>query len=183
MQEPHVSPQPPAIGRAPARGTAPPGLSLLAGCAATPTPIAETAMQEMTASKRSRGFRSGRMSAEAYVVAMLDRAERLKSLDALISVDRAGAIAQARRIDADARERRDASGARGRADRRQGQHQQPRPAHHRRHRGAARRETGGERADAAKAGRRRSRSSSPRPTCTSSPSASPAPTSRPSPAP
>jgi Asp-tRNA(Asn)/Glu-tRNA(Gln) amidotransferase A subunit family amidase len=87
-------------------GTASPALSLLAGCAAVPAPMAETTMQEMTASDALSRIRSGRMSAEAYVVAMLDRAERLKSLDALISVDRDGAIARARSIDA-----RRASGA------------------------------------------------------------------------
>ncbi|MEO5881360.1 MAG: indoleacetamide hydrolase [Caldimonas sp.] len=60
----------------------------------------ETTMQEMTASDALSRIRSGRMSAEAYVGAMLDRAERLKSLDALIAIDRAGALAQARKVDA-----------------------------------------------------------------------------------
>jgi len=81
-------------------GSASPGLALLAGCAATPAPMAETTMREMTASEALSRIRSGRMSAEAYVGAMLDRAERLKDLDALIAIDRPGAIAQARRIDA-----------------------------------------------------------------------------------
>ena len=80
-------------------GSAAPGVSLLAGCAAPPAPMTETSMQEMTASDALSRIRSGRMSAEAYVVAMLDRAEKLKDLNALITVDRAGATAQARRID------------------------------------------------------------------------------------
>src|SRR3954471_25058684 len=83
-----------------AAGGAPPGLALFAGCAATPAPMAETTMQEMTATEALSRIRSGRMSAESYVVAMLDRAERLKGLDALITIDRAGATAQARKIDA-----------------------------------------------------------------------------------
>ena len=136
-------------------GSASPGLAMLAGCAATPAPMAETTMQEMTASDALSRIRSGRMSAEAYVVAMLDRAERLKDLE------RAD-LGRPRRRDRpgeedrrDARRRRAAAGARRPADRRQGQHQQPRPADHRRHRGAARRAADGQRADAAEAGRRR----------------------------
>ena len=81
-------------------GSASPGLAMLAGCAAPPAPMAETTMQEMTASEALSRIRSGRLSAEAYVTAMLDRAERLKDLNALIAVDRAGAIAQARKVDA-----------------------------------------------------------------------------------
>ena len=80
-------------------GSASPGLALLAGCAAPPSPMTETTMQEMTASDALSRIRSGKLSAEAYVGAMLDRAERLKDLNALISVDRAGAIAQARKVD------------------------------------------------------------------------------------
>src|SRR5688572_25647168 len=80
-------------------GSASPGLAMLAGCAAIPAPMTETSMQEMTAADALARIRSGRMSAEGYVVAMLDRAERLKDLNALISVDRAGAIAQARKVD------------------------------------------------------------------------------------
>ena len=71
-----------------------------------PSPMAETTMQEMTASEALSRIRSGRLSAETYVGAMLDRAERLKDLDALIAIDRAGAIAQARQDRRDARQRR-----------------------------------------------------------------------------
>ncbi len=81
-------------------GSASPGLALLAGCAAPPAPMAETTMQEMTASDALSRIRSGKLYAEAYVGAMLDRAERLKGLDALISIDRDGAIAQAKKVDA-----------------------------------------------------------------------------------
>jgi len=81
-------------------GSASSGVALLAGCAGAPAPMSETTMQEMTAAEALSRIRSGRLTAEAYVGAMLDRAERLKTLDALIAIDRPGAIAQARRIDA-----------------------------------------------------------------------------------
>ncbi|MCE9657855.1 MAG: indoleacetamide hydrolase [Burkholderiales bacterium] len=62
--------------------------------------MAESTMREMTAAEALSRIRSGRLFAEAYVGAMLDRAERLKSLDALITIDRAGAIEQAKKVDA-----------------------------------------------------------------------------------
>ena len=40
-------------------GSASPGLAMLAGCAATPAPMAETTMQEMTASDALSRIRSG----------------------------------------------------------------------------------------------------------------------------
>jgi indoleacetamide hydrolase len=81
-------------------GSASPGLALLAGCASTPAPISEKTMQDMTASEALSRIRSGRLSAQVYVGAMLDRAERMKDLDALITIDRPGAIEQARKVDA-----------------------------------------------------------------------------------
>ena len=81
-------------------GTASPGLALFSGCATAPSPMTESAMREMTSAEALSRIRAGRLSAEAYVSAMLDRAERLRGLDALIAIDRPGAIAQARKIDA-----------------------------------------------------------------------------------
>ncbi len=83
-----------------AAGTASPGLALLAGCAAPPPLMTEGAMQAMSSADALSRIRAGRLSAEAYVGAMLDRAERLRGLDALIVIDRPGAIAQARKVDA-----------------------------------------------------------------------------------
>lgn len=82
-------------------GSAAPGLALLSGCstgAGAPPP--EAALMAMTAPEALALIRSGRLSAEVYVGAMLDRAERLRDLNALLVIDRAGALAQARRVDA-----------------------------------------------------------------------------------
>ncbi|MGM9489971.1 indoleacetamide hydrolase [Ideonella sp. YS5] len=46
------------------------------------------------------GIRAGTLRAEACVQALLDRAERLKDLNAFITLDRAGALAAARAVDA-----------------------------------------------------------------------------------
>ena len=163
-------------------GSASPGLALLAGCAAPPAPMAETTMQEMTASDALSRIRSGKLSAEAYVGAMLDRAERLKGLDALISIDRDGAIAQAKKVDA-----MRAGGAAlpvlaGLPIVVKDNINTQRPADHRRHRrrcaACARPRTHRR----CRSWSTPARSSSPRRTCTSSPSASPAPTSAASPA-
>ena len=69
----------------------------LSGCASL-APPSEPEMIAMTSSEAIAAIRSGRMSAERYVTAALDRAERLRDLNALIAIDRPGAIAQARRI-------------------------------------------------------------------------------------
>ncbi|HEX2541687.1 MAG TPA: indoleacetamide hydrolase [Caldimonas sp.] len=61
-----------------------------------PTPAE---MLAMSSGDVVAAIRSGRMSAESYVVAALDRAERLKDLNAFITLDRAGSTAQARRVD------------------------------------------------------------------------------------
>src|SRR6476469_1653656 len=71
----------------------------LSGCADL-SPPSEPDLIAMTSSEAIAAIRSGRMSAERYVTAALDRAERLRDLNALIAIDRPGAIAQARRVDA-----------------------------------------------------------------------------------
>jgi mandelamide amidase len=87
--------------KAGAAGAATVGVSALglSGCAAL-APPSEPDMTAMTSTEAIAAIRSGRMSAERYVIAALDRAERLRDLNALIAIDRAGAIAQARRVDA-----------------------------------------------------------------------------------
>ena len=77
-----------------------PGVGLIAGCASVGGAPGDAEMQAMTSSEVVAAIRSGRMSAEAYVVSRLDRAERLKDLNAFIVLDRTGAIAAARRVDA-----------------------------------------------------------------------------------
>jgi mandelamide amidase len=69
----------------------------LAGCATSPPSDAD--MVAMSSSEALAAMRSGRLSAERYVGAALDRAERLRDLNAFIALDRTGAIEQARRVD------------------------------------------------------------------------------------
>ena len=87
--------------KAGAAGAATAGVSALglSGCADL-APPSEPDMTAMTSTEAIAAIRSGRMSAERYVTAALDRAERLRDLNALIAIDRPGAIAQARRVDA-----------------------------------------------------------------------------------
>ena len=72
----------------------------LAGCASPGAPPSDSDMIAMGSAEAIASIRSGRMSAERYVTAALDRAERVRELNAFIAIDRAGAIAQARRVDA-----------------------------------------------------------------------------------
>ncbi len=76
----------------------------LTGCAgpgslfASAPTVAE--QRAMSSSQALAAIRSGRLSAEAYVSTSLVRAEQLKDLNAFIVLDRAGAVAAARKIDA-----------------------------------------------------------------------------------
>jgi len=75
-------------------------LGAISGCASLAPPPSDAEMLAMGSAEAIAAIRSGRMSAERHVGAALDRAERIRSLNAFIAVDRAGAIARARRIDA-----------------------------------------------------------------------------------
>ena len=74
----------------------------LGGCAAggllsrAPSTEEQLAMNSMQA---VAAIKAGRLSAEAYVGTLLARAERLKDLNAFITLDRAGALAAARAVD------------------------------------------------------------------------------------
>lgn len=68
-----------------------------AGAGAAPLSTAE--QLALDASGAVAAIRSGRLSAEAYVGTLLARAESLRELNALISIDRDGALGAARRID------------------------------------------------------------------------------------
>ncbi len=76
----------------------------LSGCAgpcglfASPPTAAE--QLAMSSAQAVAAIRSGRLLAEAYVNTLLARAERLKDLNAFIVLDRAGAVAAARKVDA-----------------------------------------------------------------------------------
>lgn len=68
------------------------------GLFASPPTAAE--QLAMSSAQAVAAIRSGRLSAEAYVSTLLARAEQLKDLNAFIVLDRAGAIAAARQVDA-----------------------------------------------------------------------------------
>lgn len=68
------------------------------GLFASPPTAAE--QLAMSSSQAVAAIRSGRLSAEAYVSTLLARAEQLKDLNAFIVLDRVGAVAAARKIDA-----------------------------------------------------------------------------------
>jgi Asp-tRNA(Asn)/Glu-tRNA(Gln) amidotransferase A subunit family amidase len=59
-----------------------------------------SAQLAMTASEAVEAIRSGSLSAETYVTTLLGRAEQLAALNSMITLNRAGAIAAARRVDA-----------------------------------------------------------------------------------
>ena len=65
--------------------------------AVPPTPAEQMAM---SSSQAVAAIRTGRLSAEAYVNTLLARAEQLKDLNAFITLDRAGALAATRAVDA-----------------------------------------------------------------------------------
>ena len=74
--------------------------SSLFGCASGGGAVPSAAdMQAMDSTQALAAIRSGRLSAEAYVAAQIARAEQLADLHALISMDKAGALAAARRVD------------------------------------------------------------------------------------
>lgn len=74
--------------------------SPMASMASSGPPITDAgAMLELTSPQALAAIRSGRLSAEAYVTAALDRAERTKDLNAFIALDRAGSLEKARRVD------------------------------------------------------------------------------------
>jgi len=72
----------------------------LVGCAALAGPPSSADMLAMDSSQVLAAIRTGRLSAEVYIAALIARAEQLADLHALIAIDREGALAAARRVDA-----------------------------------------------------------------------------------
>lgn len=70
------------------------------GCGDDGDAISADAQLALTATQAVAAIKEGRLSAEAYVTTLLARAEALADLNALIALDRAGAVAAARGIDA-----------------------------------------------------------------------------------
>lgn len=85
-----------ALGAAAAFG------SLLTACGGgdDPAPLTATEMGELTAAEATAAIKDGRLSAELYIQTQLDRAEQLKELNAFVTLNKAGALDAARKIDA-----------------------------------------------------------------------------------
>lgn len=74
---------------------------LLVGCVTGRSTAMTTEQQlELNASQAVEAIRSGRLSAESYATTLLTRAERLSGMNSLITLNKSGALAAARRIDA-----------------------------------------------------------------------------------
>jgi len=71
------------------------------GTPATALAVTSAQMQAWTATETVAAIRQGVVSAQSYLAAMLDRAQALSDLNAMITVDEVGARAAAQRIDAD----------------------------------------------------------------------------------
>jgi indoleacetamide hydrolase len=73
---------------------------VLSGCAtATPAPLSASEQLALTASQAVEAIRTGRLSAEAYMMTLISRAEQLSDLNSLITLNKIGAMAAARKVD------------------------------------------------------------------------------------
>ena len=73
----------------------------LVGCASTPPgPMSSPEQLALTATQAVEAIRSGRLSAEVYTTTLIARAEQLSDLNSLILLNKTGALAAARKIDA-----------------------------------------------------------------------------------
>lgn len=78
-----------------------PLLGPLAGCATASAPSMPASEQlELTATQALDAMQSGRLRAQDYMHTLLAQAERMDGLRSMIALDRAGAMAAARRVDA-----------------------------------------------------------------------------------
>lgn len=78
-----------------------PVLGTLAGCATGSTQALPASEQlELTATEALDAMQSGRLRAQDYMQTLLAQAERMDGLRSMIALDRAGAMAAARRVDA-----------------------------------------------------------------------------------
>src|SRR5688572_18297449 len=83
-----------AVGAAAAFGP------FLSACAGRLAPLNDAEIREMSAAQAGAAIRDGRVSAEAHVQTLIARAEQLRDLNSLITLNKAGALAAARKIDA-----------------------------------------------------------------------------------
>jgi len=76
------------------------GLSACGGGGDGPAPMTGAEQLALTSPQALAAIQAGNLSAEAYVTTLIARAEALKDLNALITLNKAGALAAARNIDA-----------------------------------------------------------------------------------
>ena len=65
------------------------------------TPLSESAQLELTATQVLAAYKAGTLTATAYVTHLINRAKSLHDLNAMISINEAGALAAAKQVDAD----------------------------------------------------------------------------------
>ncbi len=71
----------------------------LSSCASAPAAFSTSAQLALTATEAVAAIRSGRLSAETYVSTLLARAKQMTGLNAIITLNEAGALAAARAVD------------------------------------------------------------------------------------
>jgi len=67
----------------------------------TSSPLSESAQLDLSATQVLAAYKAGTLTATAYVTTMVDRAKTLQDLNAMITLDEAGALAAAKIVDAD----------------------------------------------------------------------------------
>lgn len=65
------------------------------------TPLSESAQLDLTATQVLAAYKAGTLTATAYVTTLINRAKALQDLNAMISLNEAGALAAAKQVDAD----------------------------------------------------------------------------------
>ncbi|TXI65617.1 MAG: indoleacetamide hydrolase [Limnohabitans sp.] len=63
--------------------------------------LGESAQLELTATQVLAAYKAGTLTATAYVTTLIDRAKSLQDLNAMITLDETGALAAAKKVDAD----------------------------------------------------------------------------------
>lgn len=72
----------------------------LSACASRPASMSTQAQLDLTATQAVAAIKNGSLSAEAYVTTLLARAKQMQGLNAIITLNEAGALSAARLVDA-----------------------------------------------------------------------------------
>jgi Asp-tRNA(Asn)/Glu-tRNA(Gln) amidotransferase A subunit family amidase len=65
------------------------------------TPLSESSQLDLTATQVLAAYKAGTLTATAYITTLINRAKALHDLNAMISLNEAGALAAAKQVDAD----------------------------------------------------------------------------------